>query len=100
MDSEGLIDLDALERCLDRSVLVASTMAVNNEVGTIQDIPRIAELLAPYGIPLHCDAAQAPCAMNVKDLAVHADMVSLSDTRCTGRRASERSTFAVNFKNE
>ena len=82
--SEGLIDLDALERCLDRSVLVASTMAVNNEVGTIQDIPRIAELLAPYGIPLHCDAAQAPCAMNVKDLAVHADMVSLSGHKMYG----------------
>ena len=60
VDSEGFVDLSALEKCLDRNVLVVSAMAVNNEIGTIQDIPRIASPLAPYGIVLHCDAAQAP----------------------------------------
>ena len=59
-------------------------MAVNNEIGTIQNIPRIAALLAPYGIVLHCDAAQAPCAMDVSDLALHADMVSLSGHKMYG----------------
>ena len=84
VDSEGFVDLNALEKCLDRNVLAVSAMAVNNEVGTIQDIPRIAALLAPYGIVLHCDAAQAPCAMDVSDLAVHADMVSLSGHKMYG----------------
>ena len=84
VDSEGFVDLNALEKCLDRSVLVVSVMAVNNEIGTIQDIPRIAALLAPYGIVLHCDAAQAPCAMDVSDLAVHTDMVSLSGHKIYG----------------
>ena len=59
-------------------------MAVNNEVGTIQDIPRIAEMLAPHGVPLHCDAAQAPCAMDVSNLAVQADLVSLSGHKVYG----------------
>ena len=84
VDSEGFVDLNALEKCLGRNVLAVSSMAVNNEVGTIQDIPRIAALLAPYGIVLHCDAAQAPCAMDVSDLAVHADMVSLSGHKMYG----------------
>ena len=84
VNGEGFIDLDVLERCLDRSVLVLSVMAVNNEVGTIQDIPRIAALLAPYGILLHCDAAQAPCAMDVSDLAAHAALVSLSGHKMYG----------------
>ena len=84
VDSEGFVDLNALEKCLDRNVLAVSAMAVNNEVGTIQDIPRIAALLAPYGIVLHCDAAQAPCAMDVSDLAVHTDMVSLSGHKMYG----------------
>ena len=84
VDSEGFVDLSALENCLDQNVLAVSAMAVNNEVGTIQDIPRIAALLAPYGIVLHCDAAQAPCAMDVSDLAVHADMVSLSGHKMYG----------------
>ena len=84
VDSEGLIDLDMLERCLDRNILLVSTMAVNNEVGAIQDIPGIAALLKPYGIWLHCDAAQAPCAMDIKDLAVHSDLVSLSGHKMYG----------------
>ena len=84
VDSEGFIDLSALEKCLARNVLAVSAMAVNNEVGTIQDMPRIAALLAPYGIVLHCDAAQAPCAMDVSDLAVHPDMVSLSGHKMYG----------------
>ena len=84
VDGEGLIDLDALEKCLDGSVLVVSAMAVNNEVGTIQDIPRIAEMLAPHGVPLHCDAVQAPCATDVSDLAVHADLISLSGHKMYG----------------
>ena len=84
VDSEGFVDLSTLEKCLDRNVLAVSAMAVNNEVGTIQDIPRIAALLAPYGIVLYCDAAQAPCAMDVSDLAVHADMVSLSGHKMYG----------------
>ena len=84
VDSEGFVDLSALEKCLNRNVLAVSAMAVNNEVGTIQDIPRIAALLAPYGIVLHCDAAQAPCAMDMSDIAVHADMVSLSGHKMYG----------------
>ena len=67
-----------MEKLVDERVLLVSMMAVNNEVGTIQDIPRIAEMLASHGILFHCDAAQAPCAMDVSDLATHADLISLS----------------------
>ena len=69
---------------LDGSVLAASIMAVNNEVGTIQDLPAIAALLAGHGIIFHCDAAQAPCAMDMGKLAAHADLVSLSGHKMYG----------------
>lgn len=78
VDRDGFVDFDSLEKLVDERVLLASVMAVNNEVGTIQDIPRIAELLARHGILFHCDAAQAPCAMDVSELAAHADLISLS----------------------
>ena len=84
VDREGFIDLEALERCLDRNVLVVSAMAVNNEVGSVQDIPGIASLLEPHGILFHCDAAQAPCAMELSDLAAQADLVSLSGHKMYG----------------
>ena len=84
VDREGFVDSEALEGMLDESVLVASIMAVNNEIGTIQDIPGIASVLARDGILFHCDAAQAPCAMEVSELAEHADLISLSGHKLYG----------------
>ena len=84
VDRDGFVDFEAFEERVDDSVLFVSVMAVNNEVGTIQNIPRIAELLAPHGIVFHCDAAQAPCAMDVTDLAGHADLISLSAHKFCG----------------
>ena len=84
VDKEGFVDFNALEEHIDGSVLLLSVMAVNNEIGTIQDIPRIAKLLSPHGILFHCDAAQAPCAMDVGDLAAHADLISLSGHKMYG----------------
>ena len=84
VNHEGFIDLDALESMVDESVFAVSVMAVNNEVGTIQNIPAIAELLAHYEVLFHCDAAQAPGAMNVSDLAEYADLISLSGHKMYG----------------
>ena len=78
---------------LDGSVLAASIMAVNNEVGTIQDLPEIAGLLARYGVTFHCDAAQAPCAMDVsRHWQNMLTSLACRDTRFTGRRALGRCT--------
>ncbi len=84
VDGRGFVDLDVLERMLDDTVLAVSVMAVNNEVGTIQDLPEIASLLAHYGVVFHCDAAQAPCAIDTADLAEYADLVSLSGHKICG----------------
>ena len=83
-DGAGFVDLEALERLLGDDVLLVSAMAVNNEVGTIQDIPRIAAPAAARGAVFHCDAAQAPCAMDIGSLADHADLVSLSGHKMYG----------------
>ncbi len=84
VDRFGFVDLDYLSAQVDERVLVVSVMAVNNEIGTIQNIPEISSVLEPYGILFHCDAAQAPCAMNVSNLAMHADLVSLSSHKFYG----------------
>lgn len=84
VDHEGMLDLSALEAALEDDVLMASVMAVNNEVGTIQDLAAISELLSSRNIPFHCDAAQAPSAMDMKYLAQYADMISLSAHKMYG----------------
>lgn len=84
VDGEGFVDLEALKSMVDETVLVVSVMAVNNEVGTIQDIAGISKVLLPHRVLLHCDAAQAPCAMDITSLALHADLISLSGHKMYG----------------
>ena len=84
VDSEGFVRLDVLEAMLDETVLAASIMAVNNEIGTIQDLAAISQVLRQYSVLFHCDAAQAPCAMDLEDLASLADLVSLSGHKMYG----------------
>ena len=84
VNQDGRINLDAFQASLNDDVLLVSVIAVNNEVGSIQDILRIAEILSPYDISLHCDAAQAPCAMDISDLAKSAEMISLSGHKFYG----------------
>ena len=85
VDNKGYINLDALQNSLKSDVLIVSIMAVNNEIGTIQGIPKISELLEPHGILFHCDAAQAPCATDdVFDLSKYAHLISLSGHKMYG----------------
>ena len=69
MDAAGRIDQDELDTELGDDVLLVSIMAVNNEIGTIQDIPAIARKTSQFGCILHCDAAQAPFAIDMSGLA-------------------------------
>jgi cysteine desulfurase len=84
VDRDGRIDMGALEDWLDSNTLLISIMAVNNEIGTIQDIAQIGALARAVGALFHCDAAQAPCAIDASDLIDHADMISLSGHKIYG----------------
>ena len=84
VDQCGRIDLDELEAQMGDDVLAVSLMAVNNEIGTIQDISYISEIIAPYGVLLHSDAAQAPCAIDLSTFADNVDLLSLSAHKMYG----------------
>lgn len=84
VDQHGMIDFEQLEAALGREVALVSVMAVNNEIGTVQDVARIGSLVRDAGALFHCDAAQAPCAMEVAGLINHADLISLSAHKIYG----------------
>ena len=84
VDRQGLVELSALDDMLDEDVLAVSVMAVNNEVGTVQDIEKISNCVRHYGALFHCDAAQAPCTMPMVTIATHADLMSLSSHKMYG----------------
>ena len=84
VESDGRLALSTLERALDDDVLLVSVMAVNNEIGTIQDIAGISALLKDRGVLFHCDAAQGPCALDLHAIAARADCLSLSAHKMYG----------------
>ncbi|WP_038074692.1 cysteine desulfurase family protein [Thioclava pacifica] len=84
VDSEGRLDLEMLRSELNEDVLLVSVMAANNEIGTLQDIPEIARMTSQFGSLLHCDSAQAPCAMDMARFADLVDLVSLSAHKMYG----------------
>jgi cysteine desulfurase len=84
VDHEGRVRLDVLADELDDDVFLVSVMAVNNEIGTIQRIPEIFELVSERGALLHCDGAQAPLAMNLEEISSHVDLLSLSGHKMHG----------------
>ena len=84
VDKEGRVLLASLENALNDDVLAVSVMAVNNEIGTIQDIQNISKLARNADAIFHCDAAQAPISMDLREIATHVDMLSLSAHKMYG----------------
>ena len=72
-ESDGLLNLDTLAQALCADTILVSIMHVNNEIGVVQDIAAIGELLKGKGILFHVDAAQSvgKLSVNLQALPVH-----------------------------
>ncbi len=55
----GQIDLDQLRSALNEDTALVSLMWANNEIGTLQPMKAIADIVHEAGALLHCDATQA-----------------------------------------
>jgi cysteine desulfurase len=80
VDADGLVDLDALAAALDRDVALVSVMLANNEVGTVQPLDLVADLVrrrAPRAL-LHTDAVAAMPWVDVASAAAGYDLISIS----------------------
>lgn len=57
-DRAGRITLEAVRAAVRAETILVCVMAANNEVGSVQDIARIADWCRERGLLLHCDAVQ------------------------------------------
>jgi cysteine desulfurase len=90
VDRRGLVDLDALGRALDDDVSIVSTVLVNNEVGAVQPLDAVADVVrarAPQAV-LHTDAAQALTWLDVAIATEPADLVTLAAHKCGGPKGT------------
>lgn len=59
VDEYGLVKEDEYKAALERNPLLVSIMTANNEIGTVQDIKKLAQLAHEKGALFHTDAVQA-----------------------------------------
>lgn len=91
VDPAGRVDTDSLAEVLrdgvdGEPVSVVSVMTANNEVGTVNDLDAVAEVVrreAP-GVPFHTDAVQAAPWLDLAEAAAAADLVSVSAHKLGG----------------
>jgi cysteine desulfurase len=78
VDRNGIVDRAGFDEALGDDTALCSVMWVNNEVGTIQDIPALAAAARARGVLFHSDGVQAlgKVAIDMKSLPV--DYLSIS----------------------
>lgn len=79
VDADGIVSVEELGKAIRKDTILVSVMAINNEVGSIQPIEAIGELLENYPwVHLHVDAVQAvgECVPLIQHPRV--DLLSLS----------------------
>ena len=59
VDEYGLVKEDEYKAALERNPLLVSVMTANNEIGTVQNIKKLAQLAHEKGALFHTDAVQA-----------------------------------------
>jgi len=80
----GLLDPETLRDALTTPTLLVSVMAVNNETGVIQDLPRLAAIAKDGGALFHSDLAQAAGKIPLDLTGWKVDLASISGHKLYG----------------
>ncbi|MFA9455964.1 cysteine desulfurase family protein [Halalkalibacter sp. AB-rgal2] len=84
VDTSGTISRESVEKVLRKDTILVTLMYGNNEVGTIQPIVEIGELLLEHQAAFHIDAVQACGALNLNFNTLPVDMASISAHKVNG----------------
>ena len=85
-DNKGKISLEDLSNAVDENTILVSVMAVNNEVGSIQDISKIKGIIKDNKSKayFHCDTVQAFGKITLKPKKLGIDLMSMSAHKIHG----------------
>lgn len=83
-DAEGLITPQAVSEAMRDDTFLVSLMLVNNELGTLNDIPAIGEVVRGRGALFHVDAAQGAGKVAIDLQQWPVDLMSFSAHKLYG----------------
>jgi len=84
VDSTGLVDIEKLNESLTMDTTVTSIMYANNEIGTIEPIKKISEIVHEKGLYLHVDATAAAGRIPIDVQNDGIDLLTLSSNDMYG----------------
>ena len=89
-DSEGHFTYEELCQAINAKTILVSVMAVNNELGTINNIKQIRKAVTATKSPayIHVDAVQGFGKLNMKPSAMNVDLMSISSHKVHGPKGA------------
>ena len=84
VQENGLLDIEVFKAAIRPDTILASVMAVNNEIGVVQDLNAIGAICREKGIIFHVDAAQASGKMDLDMQTMPIDLMSLASHKTYG----------------
>lgn len=86
VDSNGKISLEELEEAICKDTVLISIMNVNNEMGSIQDIEKIGEIIKSKSsrAKFHVDAVQSYGKLDIDVKKMNIDMLSVASHKIHG----------------
>ncbi|TWT26228.1 cysteine desulfurase family protein [Planomicrobium sp. CPCC 101110] len=84
VDANGRVEAEDVKKALREDTILVTVMLGNNEVGTIQPIAEIGELLKDTGVTFHTDAVQAYGLLPIDVDELNVDLLSVSAHKLNG----------------
>jgi cysteine desulfurase len=84
VDSNGFVDIDVLKKSIRDDTILVSIQMANQEVGTIQNIKVISEIVKEKAITLHVDGAIAVPYIDVDLSSLPVDLLTISPHKFHG----------------
>ncbi|MEE9509722.1 MAG: cysteine desulfurase NifS [Candidatus Bathyarchaeia archaeon] len=88
VDPYGTVDVEALKDAVTDKTILVSIMYANNEIGTIEPISEISEIVHDKGGLLHVDAVAAAGQIRIEVQKDNIDLLSLSSNDLYGPRGT------------
>ncbi len=84
VEKDGLLDLNKLKEVITPETLLVSVMAVNNEIGVIQNLKEIGKITRENGVLFHTDAAQGFGKIKLDVEEMNIDLMTISAHKVYG----------------
>jgi cysteine desulfurase len=88
VDKYGIVDANALEKAITDKTLLVSVMYANGEIGTMQPIKEIGEIVHRKGALFHVDAVAAAGQVPIDVEKENIDLMSISSNDIYGPRGA------------